>query len=121
MKWMFTLFALLYFVSTSVGQHNQEMEVCQVSAKPDYFVDDMIVNEFMFGRHNQKFADSLLSVCTMLHGRKKSNGKSVDLYVTDALNFLAQLGWEVHTVYTTRYRNTSQDAVYYILKRKARP
>ena len=106
----FAVFVSTFFVfSTSACA--QDKKYCQLSAKL-FYQTDYLVQDLSFGAAHQKYADSLLQVCRDRYGNRKK-----DLNIIDALNFLSTLGWELHTVFKSQYRDRDLDAVYYILKR----
>ena len=117
------LFLLLGIISYS---QQQDFEYCQIAAHGDR-ADDPHVNKFLFGKSHVDYADSLLTAFKEKYVNQARPGLSMrnrHYYVTDALNFMKSLGWELETVYTvppTRTFNglTSNALFFYVLKRKA--
>ncbi len=104
--------SLLLLISfTAISQVNT-FEYCQIAAE-NGSDEDPVVEKFLFGYKHQQYADSLLNAF-----RKEYDLKRRQLYVTDAMNFLGKLGWELHTVYSISPSRSSTTHYYYVMKRK---
>lgn len=118
--------ALLLLLGIISYSQQQDFEYCQIAAHGDR-ADDPHVNKFLFGKSHVDYADSLLTAFKAKYLNQARPGLSMrnrHYYVTDALNFMKSLGWELETVYTvppTRTFNglTSNALFFYVLKRKA--
>ena len=105
--------SLLLLIAFSATSQVNNLEYCQIAAEngPD---EDPVVEKFLFGFKHQQYADSLLKAF-----RTEKDLKRRQLYVTDAMNFLGTLGWELHTVYSiSPSRGSSITHYYYVMKRK---
>lgn len=105
-------FTFLVYSGSLSAQDKKLPAYCQISAKL-YYQHEYLVQKLSFGAANQKYADSLMNVCRNKYGNQKK-----DLNIIDALNFLSDLGWELHTVFNSQYADRDLDTVYYVLKRK---
>lgn len=125
MKALFITAWLLLTISISSFSQQPDFEYCQIAAHGDR-ADDPHVNRFLFGKSHIHYADSLLTAFKEKYINQARPGLSMrnkHYYVTDALNFMKSLGWELETVYTvppTRTLNglTSNALFFYVLKRK---
>ncbi len=107
-------FSLLFLISFTATSQVNNSEYCQIAAQQWGVDEDPVVEKFLFGFRNKQYADSLLRVFRDEYNLKRSR----NLYVTDAMNFLGALGWELHTVYSISPSRSSMAHYYYVMKRK---
>ena len=105
--------ALFLLISLHATAQEKNFEYCQIAAEngPD---EDPVVEKFLFGYKHQQYADSLLKAFREEYQLKKRR----HVYVTDAMNFLGGMGWELHSVYSISPSRSSITHYYYVMKRK---
>src|SRR5688572_21552784 len=108
---------LLLLLMISHGSYSQadNLEYCQIAAETGVD-EDPVVEKFLFGFKNKQYADSLLKAFREQYDLKKRR----HLYVTDAMNFLGTMGWELHTVYSISASRSAFSQYFYVMKRKVR-
>jgi hypothetical protein len=90
------LFVLLLIVASSklFSQSVPDVQYCHIVATPNGMSSDLSVITFLFGQKNQSPANNLLKSFK----DSLSIPKGQRLEITDALNIMAKLGWEVISV-----------------------
>ena len=109
MKALYLSFCCLLWLQASSQQ--PQFEYCQIVAF-DGADKDPEVEEFLFGRHQKNYADSMLKEFRHEYQLKRKRHANA----TDAMNFLAKLGWELHIVYIEPSRSAFAN-YYYVMKR----
>ena len=109
---------LLFFLLISFIGKAQDIkwEYCQIAAESGGIDEDPVVEKFLFGFKNKQYADSLLKAFRDQYDLKKWRHQ----YVTDAMNFLGTMGWELHTVYSISASRSAFSQYFYVMKRKVR-
>lgn len=103
----------LVLISFPAFSQNKNFEYCQIAAEGG-LDEDPVVEKFLFGYKHQHYADSLLKAFKQEYQVKRY----WNLYVTDAVNFLGSLGWELQTVYTVSPSRSTRTHYFYVMKRK---
>jgi len=106
-------YLLLLVASTkSYSQPIPEIPYCQIVATPNGLNSDL--SAFRFGEKSQRIADSLLGSFKA----SLSLSKRQQLDVTDALNMMGKMGWELISVFELKGPDRWNEGYIYVLRNR---